>query len=116
MVIELIAGFHAALLAQRPPATGEWLIKQAGVALVCTLEQHGDALDGSCRPDTGPEGVPVAGTVRGRRVEWRFEIALAPDEPKQTATYTATLNEDGTKMSGTFSIAHRRGTFTGARQ
>jgi hypothetical protein len=98
--------------------SGEWNVRasfdSASVAkgmqeradLVCTFEQRNDTLKGTCQPPNGPEGVPVAGTVQGSQVEWHFDIAIEPNGKKQTVTYTSTLNDTGTSMKGTFSIAY----------
>jgi hypothetical protein len=116
------------LAAATTSVSGEWAVSAAFDAtsvakgmppragLVCYLKQEQDALTGDCRPANGPGGVPVAGTVRGDRVEWRFEIALGPNMKKQTITFRSTVNRSGTRMKGTFSIANRRGTFTAKRQ
>jgi hypothetical protein len=108
--------------------SGEWSISGAFDAesvakgteqqadLVCYLKQEHEALTGECRPADGPGGVPIAGTVRGDEIEWRFDIALGPDSKKQTVTYKASINDAGTRMKGTFSIADRRGAFTAERQ
>ena len=96
--------------------SGQWKIVQPGVTLICTFETRGDSLGGSCRPATGPEGVPISGTQKGRAIEWRFDIALDPHSPKQIATYRATMSRSGAAMRGTFSIADRRGRFTGRRE
>ena len=84
--------------------------------LICDLKQEHEALTGECRPTNGPAGVPVVGTVRDDQVEWRFDIAVSPDAKKQTVTYTGTVNDAGTRMKGTFSIADLRGTFTAEKQ
>jgi hypothetical protein len=106
----------------------EWLISgafnEASVAkgvkrqadLICDLKQEHEALTGECRPTNGPAGVPIVGTVRDDQVEWRFEIALRPDAKKQTVTYTGTVNDAGTRLKGTFSIADLRGTFTAEKR
>jgi len=99
-----------------PGIAGEWLITQPQGELICTFEEHDGVLGGSCRPASGPEGVPMSGTVEGGRVEWRFEIALAPGEKKQTVTYIGTLDASGVSMRGTFSIGDLRGEFTGEKQ
>jgi hypothetical protein len=108
--------------------SGEWSISGAfnepSVAkgakrqadLICDLKQEHEALTGECRPTNGPAGVLVVGTVRDDQVEWRFEIALGPNAKKQTVTYTGTVNDAGTRLKGTFSIADLRGTFTAEKR
>jgi hypothetical protein len=108
--------------------SGEWLISGAfdeeSVAkgmkqradLVCYLKQEHEALTGACRPADGPGGVPVEGSVRGDQVEWHFDIATGPNTKKQTITYRSTVNDAGTRMKGTFSIADLGGAFTAERQ
>ena len=99
-----------------PGIAGEWLITQAAGDLICAFEERDGALSGTCRPATGPEGVPITGSVRDRRVDWQFDIALAPGERKQTVTYGGTLDERGTSMRGAFSVGNLRGEFTGEKQ
>ena len=95
---------------------GEWLITQQQGDLVCTFDEHDGVLSGGCRPATGSGDVPISREVQGRRIEWQFEIALAPGEKKQTLTYIGTLDERGTSMKGTFSIGDVRGEFSGERE
>src|SRR4051812_2480775 len=107
--------------------SGEWTVSgsfdAASVAkgmkqktdLVCYVTENNGAITGECRPADGPGGVPIAGSVRGNRVEWHFDIALSADSKKHTATYTSTVNAAGTRMKGTFAIADRSGTFTAKR-
>ena len=125
IVVLLMTWFAAATTAN---VSGEWLISGAfdaasvakGVKqradLICGFKQEHEALTGACRPPDGPDGVPVTGTVRGDHVEWRFDIALSPNAKKQTVTYTSTVNDAGTHMKGTFSIAELRGAFTAEKQ
>jgi hypothetical protein len=108
--------------------SGEWTVKgsfdsarpatgaQPEANLVCTFAEQSGTLTGSCRPPDGPGGVPIAGSVQGRQVEWRFEIALEPRGKKHPVTYRGTLTDSGTSMKGTFAIADRRGEFTAARE
>jgi len=108
--------------------SGEWRVEgsfdAASVAkgvqqradLVCAFTERGAALSGTCRPASGPEGVRVTGSVRDRDVEWQFEIALAPDRKKDTAIYRGRLDDEGTRIRGTFRIADMRGEFSAERQ
>lgn len=107
--------------------SGEWAVTGAldaasiakgapqDASLVCQFRQDRDRLTGSCRPASGPDGVSVVGSVQEQRVEWRFDIALSPDAKKNTVTYSGTVNDAGTDMKGTFSIADVRGEFTAKR-
>jgi len=90
--------------------------KRQDSILICAFEQHDDQLSGTCRPESGPEGVPLSGTLTGNRVEWTFEIALAPTAPKQLATFRGRLNSSRKRMGGTVAVGDRRGTFTAARR
>ena len=99
-----------------PGIAGEWLIKQAQGDLVCVFDEHDGVLSGSCRPASGTGNVPISGKVQGRRVEWQFEIALAPGAKKKTVTYTGTLGDGDASMKGTFAIADLRGEFSGEKQ
>ena len=107
--------------------SGEWFVEgsfdAASVArgareradLVCTFAQRGGALSGTCRPPSGPDGVPAAGSVRGPDVEWRFDIALAADRKKETVVYRGRLDDDGTRIRGTFRIGGMGGRFSAER-
>jgi hypothetical protein len=80
------------------------------------LTERGGALCGTCRPPAGPEGAPITGRVRDRDVEWRFDIALARDEKRQTVIYRGRLDGGRNHIRGTFRIADLSGSFTAERQ
>src|SRR5262249_35194161 len=95
---------------------GDWKVTHDRVVLICTFEQHGDQLTGSCRPQSGPEGAAVSGSVADRNVRWQFDIALAPGARKQTVVYEGTLDDSGRKMTGTFAIGGLHGEFTAEKE
>jgi hypothetical protein len=79
------------------------------------LKEHEEVLTGSCGPDE-ESGVPVTGEVRGRHVTWRFDIALEENGPKHTVTFTSTLDDSGTLLTGSFTVANFGGDFTARKQ
>jgi hypothetical protein len=111
-----------------PDVTGDWsvvarLAATAGssrepqqIELVCTFERHDTSLVGSCRPASGPEGIPISGSVQGMKVEWSFGIAPNENAKKQRASFRGTLGTDGSVMKGTFEFGESRGDFRAERQ
>jgi len=102
--------------------SGDWRVKASfdsasprngvqHVDLVCAFEQHGGALTGSCRPPGGAEGAPFVGNVAGHDVEWRFDIALAAQEARQTVRFAGRLADDERSIDGRFTVGDSTGTF-----
>jgi len=111
------------LRARMADVTGEWSVvarlaaavgKDADaqqVELVCTFAQDDTNVVGSCRPASGPEGIPISGAAHGKNVEWSFQIAPNEKEKKERATFRGTVGTDGSVMNGTLEFGASRGDF-----
>jgi hypothetical protein len=110
-----------------PDVAGEWLVVATfdsvadrsvarRIELVCSFEQHGAAITGSCRPADGPESVQVSGTAHDETIEWSFQIAPSAKEQKQTATFKGTARSAASIIRGTFTLGELRGDFEATRQ
>ena len=118
----------AALRAAAPDVTGQWLVTATfdratggtrahpAVKLVCTFEQHGAALAGSCRPADAPEGLPITGTAGETTVEWSFQIAPNATAARQSAIFRGTRGSGASAMSGRFEFGESHGRFRATKQ
>jgi hypothetical protein len=93
--------------------SGKWEIEAtfddnslSGGGFDCAFKQEGERLSGNCM------GVSLNGEVKGTRVSWQMKAGRTED----TISYTATLNDAGTGLSGRFSVAGKGGRFTGSKQ
>jgi hypothetical protein len=67
----------------------------------CTLKQDGITLSGACGADT-----PITGEAKGQQVRFELKTGL---EKEMTANFNATVNEQGTTMSGTWRLVDAEG-------
>jgi len=108
--------------------TGEWSVvaklvaavgkdaKAQQIELVCTFEQHDTDVGGSCRPVSGPAGIPISGAAHGEKVEWSFDIAPNENAKKERATFRGTVGPGGSVMNGTLEFGASHGDFHAKRQ
>ena len=116
------------LRAGSPDLSGEWAVvatfdaasrnksAERRIELVCTFQQHDASVTGSCRPASGPEGVPVSGTVHDKNVVWSFQIAPNETATKQTASFRGSLGRNRSAMNGAFTFCESRGDFQARKQ
>jgi hypothetical protein len=115
------------LRAGSPEVTGEWSVvarlaadahdaEPQRIELVCRFDQHDTDLAGSCRPASGPEGIPISGAAHDQLVEWSFDIAPNETAKKQRAIFRGTLGSDGSVITGTFEFGRSRGDFEAGKR
>ena len=86
-----------------------------GGTLTCALTQMDERLTGGCHPPNGAD-VQVTGEVEGATVKWQFDVVIQPGTPPMTARYTGTLNDKGTAIEGTLTLAGMTGRFTATKE
>jgi len=95
---------------------GRWKIEAtiAGNPAVvhCVLEQKGDALSGTCKPEEF-DASQVKGTVEGMSAKWGYDVVFNGNP--NHVEYEATLGANG-KLTGTLHLGPMPVPFTGARE
>jgi hypothetical protein len=89
----------APALASAADFAGAWKLDNTfngAVSVVnCTLEQKGDALTGSCKPDLpNMEASKLTGKVEGSKAKWGYDLVFN-DKPARV-DFEVTLAADGT--------------------
>lgn len=79
--------------------SGTWridnLFNGASAIITCTLEQMGNALRGSCKPEIpGIEPSQLTGTVDGSSAKWGYDVVFNGNNAR--VDYVAELVADGT--------------------
>jgi hypothetical protein len=110
--------------AQTPSFTGTWSVSGqmvagkflATVAPVCTLQQAGSQVTGTCK---GPNGIgPATGMASGANISWEWMITpTTPIAMSAIATFKGTLGPDGV-VRGTWTnsnLPNASGPFTAQR-
>lgn len=83
-------------------------------AIHCTLEQRGDALTGSCKPDVPGLGAEkLTGTVTGSKAKWGYDLVFNGNPAR--VDYEVTLAADGS-VSGNLLRNGAGSPIKGARQ
>ena len=79
---------------------------------VCTFEQEGEKLTGTCG---GDDKFAISGTVTDKRVSWEFDVEQ--DGNKGKMAFDGELDEAGATIKGSCRIVgSRQGTFTLVRR
>jgi len=78
----------------------------SGGGFDCVFKQAGERLTGSCQE------IPLTGEVKGTRVTWQIRAGQTQD----TITYTGTMNESGSSISGRFSMPGKGGRFIASKR
>ena len=109
----LLIGLAPLVLAAAADITGTWTVtanfddnRVEGGEFDCTFKQTGDQLTGHCSER------PLTGEVKGQDARWQLQVG----NPPQTTTYTGTVNDAGTRMTGTFTLAGKDGHFSASKQ
>jgi hypothetical protein len=110
-----------------PEVSGQWIVKQErdfrgnpGVPYECTFKQQRGELTVKCGTD--PKAGEFKGQVRGRTMTWKLakDIFDGVATDRIVATYSADLEESGTRANGiwtlTSSILNERGSFVAHRK
>lgn len=79
-----------------------------GGTINCAFKQAGEQLTGNC-----DDVVTLTGEVKGQNVGFTIQ---SKDTPPWTTTFTGTLNDAGTAISGTFRFTGERGRFTASKR
>jgi hypothetical protein len=80
----------------------------SGGAINCVFKQEGEQLTGNC-----DDVVTLTGEVKEQDVTFTIR---SKDTPPWTTTFTGTVNEAGTAISGTFRFTDERGHFTASKR
>ena len=109
----LLPSLAIVVLSAAADITGNWEVEVifddstlAGGGIDCTFKQDGERLSGNC------VGITLTGEVKGQNVSWRIQEKGDPE----ARTFTGTLNEAGTTMTGRFTMTDKGGRFTASRQ
>lgn len=83
--------------------SGTWKLENTfngSVSVVnCTLQQKGEALSGSCKPDLpGMEASKLTGTIKGQEARWGYDLVFNGQPAR--VDYEVKLAADGS-LSGT---------------
>ena len=111
--VALFAGLALVVLGAAADVTGTWAVDASfddssvpGGEFDCAFKQEGEQLTGNC------SGRALTGEVNGQNVRWQLQV----DNPPQTTTYSGMVNEPGTRINGTFTLAGKGGHFTASKQ
>jgi hypothetical protein len=107
-VVALFIALTVVVLGAAPNITGLWEMDVefddssiSGGGVDCVFQQHeGGRLTGRCM-----DSYVTMGQVKEQHVSWGFEKA------GNTLTFTGSLNEKGTSITGTFAMNDNRGRF-----
>jgi hypothetical protein len=94
----MAAAAFAPALASAADFSGTWKLDNtfngSVTAILCTLEQKGDALTGSCKPDVPGLGAEkLTGTVTGSKAKWGYDLVFNGNPAR--VDYEVTLAADG---------------------
>lgn len=110
----LFAGLAFVVLIAASDLTGNWVVDVSfddatlpGGGIDCTFKQNGEQVTGDC----GEAGA-VTGEVKGQNITWR----IRGGNPRQTTTFTGTVDEAGRSVKGRFTRAGKGGQFTASKQ
>ena len=91
--------------------SGTWDVKVTfddtripGGSFYCAFVQKGESITGSCS-ETSSE---VIGEVKDQNIAWRLQLRGASST---ATTFTGTVNEAGSLMTGRFTVADKGGRF-----
>ena len=108
-----VMGIALIVIAATADMTGTWALDASfddpglgGGEANCTFKQSGEQLTGNC------SGTALTGAVTGQHVRWQLQVG----RPPQTTIYTGTVDDAGTKIEGTFTLAGKAGHFTALKQ
>ena len=111
--VALLTGLMVVALGAATDMTGRWAVAASfddaglqGGEFDCTFKQDGERLTGDCA------GRALTGEVKGQDARWQLQVG----KPPQTTTYTGTVDESGTTIRGTFTLADKSGHFTASKQ
>ncbi len=111
--VALSTGLALVVLGAAADITGTWELNASfddsslgGGEFECAFKQDGEQLTGNC------SGRALTGEVKGQNVRWQLQV----DNPPQTTTYSGTVDEAGTNINGTFTLAGKGGRFTASKQ
>ena len=111
--VALFAGLALGVLVATADITGTWALDAsfddnsvAGGEFDCAFKQEGEQLTGNC------SGRALTGEVKRQIVRWQLQVG----NPPQTTTYSGTVDEAGTHINGTFTLAGKGGHFTASKQ
>jgi hypothetical protein len=95
--------------------SGRWTVEVkydsssiSGGAINCVFKQEREQLTGNC-----DDVVSLTGEVKAQNVTFTIR---SKDNPPWTTTFTGTVNEAGTAISGTFRFTDERGRFTASKR
>jgi hypothetical protein len=108
----------APVLASAADFAGTWKLDNtfngAVTAIHCTIEQKGNALTGSCKPDVPGIGVEkLTGTVTGSNAKWGYDLVFNGNPAR--VDFEVTLAADGS-VTGTLLRNGAGSPIKGARQ
>ena len=100
------------VLAVASNVSGTWDVKVtfddatiAGGNLYCAFVQKGESITGSC----SEASAEVIGEVKEQNISWRLQMRGAP--ASSATTFTGTIDDAGSLMSGRFTVGGKSGRF-----
>lgn len=96
-----LGGMFVSMAASAADFSGDWQIGSSmngnPVKIVCTLQQKGERLLGSCKPD-GFDPSTLSGSVSGERAKWGYDVVF--NGKPAHVEYEAEFGADG-RLTGT---------------
>jgi hypothetical protein len=111
--LALVTGLAFVVLGAAADIAGTWAVDASfedsslgGGEFECAFKQEGEQLTGNC------SGRALTGEVKGQIIRWQLQVG----NPPQTTTYSGTVDDAGTNIKGTFTLAGKGGRFTASKQ